>query len=268
MKQNYIFKRTLFALVLLMASTLSWAYDFEAKNADGVTIYYRLINDGTEAEVTYSIDEWKASYFDEVITIPETVAYNGKTLSVTSIGNNAFYDCSSLTSINIPESVTNIDFYAFGYCIGLISVDIPKSMTSIGSTVFYNCYGLTSVTIPESVTSIGDDAFYVCSGLTSVYSLIENPFSISSRVFYGIAYDATLYVPQGTKSAYESAGWTRYFSNVVEFNTMGIADTPAGRAEGNVVYGLNGTKVNVKGGDLKSLPRGIYVRNGKKTIVK
>lgn len=49
---------------------------------------------------------------------------------------------------------------------------------------------------------------------------------------------------------------------------MGIADTPAGRAESNAVYGLNGTKVNVKGGDLKSLPRGIYVVNGKKTIVK
>ena len=88
MKHNYTFKRMLSALLLLMASTLSWAYDFEAENADGVTIYYNLINDGTEAEVTYSTNVWTASYFDEV-NIPETTIYNGNTLSVTSIGERA-----------------------------------------------------------------------------------------------------------------------------------------------------------------------------------
>lgn len=100
--------------------------------------------------------------------------------------------------------------------------------------------------------------------------MIENPFSISNGVFYDIADDATLYVPQGTKDAYEATDyWTTYFSNVVEFDATGISEVNPGQsAEGYAVYDLNGTKVNVKGGDLKSLPRGIYVVNGKKTIVK
>ena len=102
-----------------------------------------------------------------------------------------------------------------------------------------------------------------------MYSLIETPFSISSDVFGGIADGAILYVPQGTKDAYEAfEGWTKYFSNIVEFDTTDIADTPAGRTEGYTVYDLNGTKVNMKGSGMKSLPRGIYVVNGKKTIVK
>ena len=241
MKPNYTFKRTLSALVLLMASSLAWAYDFKAENADGVTIYYRLINDGTEAEVVSGDNTSiiSPSYFDEVINIPETVAYNGKTLSVTSIGNGAFQYCSSLTSVTIPASVKSIGSSAFATCSGLTSITIPESVTSIGHSAFYWCKGLTSVNISASVTSIGNEAFQYCSGLTSVtipagvtsigeyafsrcssltsvYSRIEHPFSISSIVFKDITNDATFYVPQGTKDAYESAGWTGYFSRVVE----------------------------------------------------
>ena len=84
------------------------------------------------------------------------------------IGDDAFFYCSSLTSVTIPNSVTSIGNYAFYYCSGLTSVTIGNSVTSIGWGAFYGCSGLTSVTIPNSVTSIGDDAFYDCSGLTSV----------------------------------------------------------------------------------------------------
>src|SRR5574344_191286 len=88
--------------------------------------------------------------------------------SVTSIGANAFSNCTGLTSVTIPNSVTSIGDDAFSYCTGLTSVTIPNSVTSIGANAFSNCSGLTSVTIPNSVTSIGADAFYVCTGLTSV----------------------------------------------------------------------------------------------------
>ena len=84
------------------------------------------------------------------------------------IGSWAFYDCSGLTSVTIPNSVTSIGYDAFAHCSGLTSVTIPNSVTSIGSSAFYSCSGLTSVTIPNSVTSIGEDAFSFCSGLTSV----------------------------------------------------------------------------------------------------
>ena len=93
------------------------------------------------------------------ITIPD---------SVTSIGWSAFSGCSSLTSVTIPDSVTSIDRYAFCDCSGLTSVTIGNSVMSIGKEAFYGCSGLTSIIIPNSVTSIGQNAFYRCSSLTSV----------------------------------------------------------------------------------------------------
>ena len=159
--------------------------------------------------------------------------------SVTNIGESAFRGCSGLTSVTIPNSVTSIGSSAFISCSGLTSVTIPNSVTRIGSDAFYGCSGLTSVTIPNSVTSIGEEAFAECSGLTSIMipnsvtvigykafrncsklknivSEIQKPFAISDDVFDGIASDAVLNVPVGTKSAYKSTkGWSK-FQNIVE----------------------------------------------------
>ena len=88
--------------------------------------------------------------------------------SVTSIGNNAVYNCRSLTSITIPDSVTSIGDYALSSCSNLSSVVIENGVTNIGENVFAWCSGLTSITIPDSVTTIGNGAFSGCSGLTSV----------------------------------------------------------------------------------------------------
>ena len=88
--------------------------------------------------------------------------------SVTTIGNSAFSNCQSLTSVTIPNSVTTIGSYAFFWCTSLASVTIPNSVTTIGEAAFSNCQSLTSVTIPNSVTTIGNYAFSWCISLTSV----------------------------------------------------------------------------------------------------
>ena len=96
------------------------------------------------------------------IVIPSSI--NG--YSVTTIGDDAFSDCTALTSIVIPDSVTTIGYSAFYYCSSLTSIVIPDSVTSIGGGAFRYCYSLTSVVIPDSVTTIGEYAFYDCTSLT------------------------------------------------------------------------------------------------------
>ena len=91
--------------------------------------------------------------------------------SVTSIGHCAFQYCSSLTSVTIGNSVTSIGDYAFGCCSSLTSVTIGNSVTSIDYRAFEYCSSLTSITIPDSVTSIGDYAFSGCYKLVEVYNL-------------------------------------------------------------------------------------------------
>src|SRR5262249_27362637 len=101
---------------------------------------------------------------DGMVIIPSTT--NG--YPVTSIGDSAFLNSSSLTNVSIPDSVTNIDFQAFTGA-GLTSVTIPDSVISVGRSAFLNCANLTSLTIGSSVISIGADAFYACSGLRNVF---------------------------------------------------------------------------------------------------
>ena len=135
---------------------------------------------------------------------------------VTSIGDVAFWHCTGLTSVIIEEGVTSISYSAFDSCTGLTNVTIPSSVTSIGDLAFVGCTGLTSVTIPASVTSIGFEAFDGCTGLTSVYSYMEIPPAIDNSTFSN--YRATLYVPEGSMAAYQSADYWKDFKLITTIN--------------------------------------------------
>ena len=157
---------------------------FTDDNPQGLDFF--LKDDGT-----YSVGIGNAIYLSE-ITIP--ASYNGIPVteigdfcpvdvevsigsqfkkinipdSVTTIGEEAFAECESLTSIVIPDSVTTIGGYAFDECESLTSVVIGDSVTTIGEGAFSGCESLTSIVIPDSVTSIGDYAFSWCTNLTSI----------------------------------------------------------------------------------------------------
>ena len=160
----------LLTMLMSMIGIQAFAHDIEVPNADGVTIYYNYINNSMELAVTYrgsSPSSYDNDYSGNVV-VPETVTYNGKTYSVTSIGNTAFWGCKGLTEVTIPNSVTSIGSSAFSFCTGLTKVTIPNSVTSIGEFAFNGSTGLTEVTIGNSVTSIGNSAFNGCTGLTEV----------------------------------------------------------------------------------------------------
>ena len=144
--------------IAIVAMTILYSPTFASVTINGIA--YEL--KGTTATVVSGGD------YTGTIVIPASVTYSGTTYRVTSIGDGAFFDCTGLTSVTIPNSVTSIGGSAFQYCGGLTSVTIPNSIRGIGRQAFWSCTGLTSVTIPDSVTWIGESAFHYCTGLTSI----------------------------------------------------------------------------------------------------
>ncbi len=139
-----------------------------------------------------------------VPTIPTSI----NNLPVTSIGEIAFQNCASLTSVIIPNSVTSIEELAFQNCASLTNVTMPDSVTNIGQFAFIGCSSLPGIVIPDSVTSIGEFAFYDCTSLTSLYFYGNAPTADSSVFSSSFSSNdpVTIYFLPGT------AGWTSTFA--------------------------------------------------------
>ena len=203
-----------------LPSTLTSAGNYSFRNCTGLTAVH--ISD-LEAYCRISFGWYNPLFYahklylnDEEIT-GELVIPDG----ITSVSDVAFEACTGITSLVIPEGVTSIGQAAFK-STNITSVSLPESLTSIGNGAFQDCPSLTSVTIPSNVTSIGADSFSG-SGLTSVNNLSETPQNIGSETFTNRA-NATLYVPSGTKSAYEAADYWKEFKEIIEPSPISFAD--------------------------------------------
>ncbi len=231
-----ICRKIIIMILALMTVTSVFAYDCEING-----IYYNRIGT-TELEVApfkgdnaYGSEKNANAYKGKVI-IPSNVTYNGRTFEVTGIGANAFYGCTSMTSITIPKSIKTIGKGAFSGCENLssyfisdlaswCSIDfksptsnpifyvhkfllngkeikelvIPEGVKSIGDYAFYSCSGLTSISISNSVTSIGSNAFQDCLSVKKVK--LSNTLSrIESYLFYGCTSITSITIPNSIES--------------------------------------------------------------------
>ena len=218
-------------------------------------IYYDI--SGTTATVKSGDNKYSGD-----IVIPESITNENSKYSVTSIGYRAFYGCSGLTSVTIPNSITSIGNDAFYGCSGLTSIKIPNSVTSIGWGSFSGCSSLTSVTIPNSVTQIGPEAFASCPNLKNVYCYAEE-FTFSHDNIFKDSYIecAILHVPSSAFYFFwTTKPWSGFGTIKVIEGTEGIESVEARgiaiqSAGGFVtISGLdNNEKVSFYGIDGKSL---------------
>jgi hypothetical protein len=167
--------------------------------------------------------------------------------SVTSIGDEAFYQCTNLTSIIIPNSVTNIGSSVFQSCGSLTSITIGTNLTSIKDYAFAGCYSLTSVTIPNSVTNIGNEAFLSCNSLTSI-TIGNNVTSIGAEAFADCYSLTSITIPNSVTSIgqllfEDSAGLTSvyFLGNAPSFGGLPFYYSISPKGINATVYYLPGT---------------------------
>lgn len=156
-------KKHIIIFLIALATTISaTAYDFTDSG-----LYYNITGEGT-CEVTYRTKPSQPYYNGKInATIPATVSYNGKSYTVTAIGQSAFDYCQSLKSIVLPNTVTVIGNNAFAECSNLTSITLPAGLATIEYQSFYNCTNLANIILPSSLKTIERGAFYLCKSPSS-----------------------------------------------------------------------------------------------------
>lgn len=192
--------------ILSLLCILAFALPFVA-----ATPCFADTGETTIDQITYRYDtetgEATVNDADESISgnavIPGTIEVGGQKYKVTSVGDYAFFYCSRLTEITIPEGVTSIREHAFAYCSSLKEITIPEGVTSIGNSAFISCDSLIEITIPGSVASIGDYAFAHCSNLKEI-TIPEDVISIRNGAFFNCTGLTEVYMKEGLILAVDS----------------------------------------------------------------
>ncbi|MDC7291392.1 leucine-rich repeat protein [Blautia schinkii] len=168
------------------------------------------------AEIT--IEETGKTY--TVVSLGEDAFYQNKNITgvtfpdtIVSIGPWAFQECESLTGeLKLPGSLEIIDENAFYSCAGITGIIMPDSLKSIGMNAFYSCTGLTGLTLPEGLESIGENAFYSCTGLTGDLMLPDSLVHIGDYAFYSCGFTGSLTLPSSMTGignyVFQSCGFT------------------------------------------------------------
>ena len=197
-------KTILFTLGMLLSIQLHAAIGetFQALTSEGVSMTVQITGEN-EVQVGKGGYSSISKSTSGSLTIPETVSNKGISYSVTGIGNQAFSDCSSLTSVTIPNSVTSIGDCAFEYCSGLTSVTIGNSVTGIGNQAFWNFYHLQKITVLNPIPPTCGIKVFVCST-----TYVQNENDVYKYV--------NLYVPKDCIDAYSSAFEWYYFNKIRE----------------------------------------------------
>lgn len=216
------FTKLLFVAVCLLCSINAFAYDFEV---DG--IYYNIVSAENLTCGVTSKGYYNSDYRGE-ISIPQSVEYNNKVYKVVSIGDNAFYKCSDLTSVYIPSSIKTIGEQAFYGCSNILNIVIPNSVTSIGKRVLYACGRLASVVIGSGVTSV-DEIF---SSRPAKVIWLSNTPPVGYNSYNSYNYGIVNYV---ANDSYEFASYngTRYIYDQLSslFEVDGVIYVPVSLSE-------------------------------------
>ncbi len=226
------------------------------QHTDG--LYYRVTSlDPATVEVAPQLDE--APYWNEddeptgALTFPEQVTHGDVTYNVTAIGQVAFAGCNELTQVNFPNGLLSVGSWAFDGS-GLTEVILPNSVTTLKMSCFQSCSALTLVILPSSITTIEGFAFAECNTLRDVTCLVPNPnnITVGAPYAFGIPFaGATLYVPQGSVSAYENSSPWNNFGWIGEAN---LTTTPQAHNFDVVTIGETASKsIILTNGDTQTI---------------
>ena len=234
MKQK--FSKTIFSVVLAVLLVFSTAAPAFA--ATETVISENISYEYDTTAKTTTVVGYKESLSGDVV-IPSAIEVGGEKYNVTSIGDYAFYNCTGLTSIEIPDSVTSIGVRAFNYCTSLTSIEIPDSVTSIGYAAFGYCTGLTSIEIPDGVTSIEGYTFSDCTSLESIV-IPDSVTSIRFNAFDGCTSLENIEIPNSVTSI---ESYTFY--NCTSLTSIEIPNSVTSIGVGAFIYCTSLTSIEI-----------------------